>query len=305
MLLEASAMPTPRATQDLAVFESHRPALLGLAYRMLGDVGRAQDTVQEAWLRWHQRDVDVDSPRAFLVTVVTRLCLNELASARARREESRSDRLPEPVDLEEGGMGQLARLEELSMAILVVLERLAPAERAALLLHDVFDFTHDEIAELVSRTPTACRKLLERARRKIAEGRRLVSASREQHQQLLDAFYRAASAGDVAGLVDLLAADAVLITDGGPEGRIFEGVRNLRRPLEGAQQIAAFVLATARRAALEVQPRELNGQPALVFYSDDRPFAALLLAVAEGRIKRVFFHADANRLGHVGPHTFD
>jgi RNA polymerase sigma-70 factor, ECF subfamily len=305
MLLEASAMPTPRATQDLAVFESHRPALLGLAYRMLGDVGRAQDTVQEAWLRWHQRDVDVDSPRAFLVTVVTRLCLNELASARARREESRSDRLPEPVDLEEGGMGQLARLEELSMAILVVLERLAPAERAALLLHDVFDFTHDEIAKLVSRTPTACRKLLERARRKIAEGRRLVSASREQHQQLLDAFYRAASAGDVAGLVDLLAADAVLITDGGPEGRIFEGVRNLRRPLEGAQQIAAFVLATARRAALEVQPRELNGQPALVFYSDDRPFAALLLAVAEGRIKRVFFHADANRLGHVGPHTFD
>jgi RNA polymerase sigma-70 factor, ECF subfamily len=305
MLLEASAMPTPRATQDLAVFESHRPALLGLAYRMLGDVGRAQDTVQEAWLRWHQRDVDVDSPRAFLVTVVTRLCLNELASARARREESRSDRLPEPIDLEEGGMGQLARLEELSMAILVVLERLAPAERAALLLHDVFDFTHDEIAELVSRTPTACRKLLERARRKIAEGRRLVSASREQHQQLLDAFYRAASAGDVAGLVDLLAADAVLITDGGPEGRIFEGVRNLRRPLEGAQQIAAFVLATARRAALEVQPRELNGQPALVFYSDDRPFAALLLAVAEGRIKRVFFHADANRLGHVGPHTFD
>jgi DNA-directed RNA polymerase specialized sigma24 family protein len=101
-------------THDLAVFESHRPALLALAYRMLGDVGRAQDTVQEAWLRWHQRDVAVDSPKAFLVTVVTRLCLNELGSARARREESRGDRLPEPVDLEEGGMARLEELERRS-----------------------------------------------------------------------------------------------------------------------------------------------------------------------------------------------
>ena len=100
-----------RATEDLTVFESHRPALVALAYRMLGDVGRAQDMVQEAWLRWHGRDVEVESPKAFLVTVVTRLCLNELDSARARREESRSDRLPEPVNLEEGGMSRLGDLE--------------------------------------------------------------------------------------------------------------------------------------------------------------------------------------------------
>jgi RNA polymerase sigma-70 factor (ECF subfamily) len=216
-------MSAPRATEDLAVFESHRPAMLGLAYRMLGDVGRAQDIVQEAWLRWHQRDVEVDSPKAFLVTVVTRLCLNELTSARARREESRSDRLPEPVDLDQGGMARLEEREQLSMAILVVLERLTPAERATLLLHDVFDFAHEEIATLVARTPAACRKLLERARHKVAAGRRLISASREEHQQLLDAFVRAASAGDVAGLVGLLATDAVMITDGGPEGRVFAG----------------------------------------------------------------------------------
>src|SRR5262250_1106824 len=104
-------MPEPRADRDLAVFESHRPALLGLAYRMLGDVGRAQDMVQEAWLRWHRPEDEVDSPKAFLVTVVTRLCLNELASARARREQSRSDRLPEPVDLEQGGTARLEELE--------------------------------------------------------------------------------------------------------------------------------------------------------------------------------------------------
>ena len=289
-----------RATDDLAVFESHRPALVALAYRMLGDVGRAQDMVQEAWLRWHGRDVEVESPKAFLVTVVTRLCLNELDSARARREESRSDRLPEPVNLEAGGMSRLEDLEQLSMAILVVLERLSPAERAVLLLHDVFDFQHEEIAGLVSRSPAACRKLLERARHRINAGRRLVTASREEHQRLLDAFLRATADGDVAALTDLLAADAILITDGGPEGRAFQGIRNLLRPLEGAAHVAAFVAATSRRAELEVEQRELNGQPALVFYQEGDPFAAVTLAVAGGKIHRVFFHADTTRLGNLG-----
>ena len=282
------------------MFESHRPAMVALAYRMLGDVGRAQDMVQEAWLRWRNRDVEVEAPKAFLVTVVTRLCLNELSSARARREESRGDRLPEPVALDHGGMAGLEQLEQLSMAILVVLERLTPTERVTLLLHDVFDFTHETISELVSRTPAACRKLLERARRKVADGRRLITASHQEHKRMLDAFVRAAAAGDVAGLVDLLAADAVLITDGGPEGRSLEGFRNLRRPLEGASNIAAFVTATAQAVDLDVQERELNGQPALVFYRDERPFAAILLAVSGGKIQRVFFHADLGRLRYVG-----
>ena len=293
-------MPERRATDDLAVFESHRPALLGLAYRMLGDVGRAQDMVQEAWLRWHRREVEVESPQAFLVTIVTRLCLNELDSARARREESRSDRLPEPVDLEKGGMSRLDELEQLSMAILVVLERLTPAERATLLLHDVFDFAHEEIGGLVSRSPAACRKLLERARLKVSAGRRLITASREEHQRLLDTFLLATSAGDVSALVDLLAADAVLITDGGPEGRVAGGLRNLRRPLAGAERVAAFVAAAARREHLDIVRRELNGQPAAVLYQEGRPFGAILLAVADGRIQRVFFHADLNRLRFVG-----
>ena len=288
------------ATEDLEVFESHRPALIGLAYRMLGDVGRAQDMVQDAWLRWHNREVEVESPKAFLVTVVTRLCLNELDSARARREESRSDRLPEPVDLEQGGLARLEELEQLSMAVLVALEHLRPAERAVLLLHEVFDFPHEEIAKLVSRSPAACRKLLERARQRVSEGRRLITASREAHQRLLDAFLLAASAGDVAALTGLLAADAVLITDGGPEGREVAGIRNLRRPLEGAGRVAAFVAATSGRAELQVERRVLNGQPALVFHEDGQPFAAVLLAVAEGRIQRVFFHADPSRLRHLG-----
>jgi len=297
-------MRPTRAEDDLATFEALRPDLLALAYRMLGDVGRAQDMVQEAWIRWHQRhgDVLVEVPRSYLVTIVTRLCLNELGSARVRREESRSDRLPEPVDLAQGGMARLESFEDVSMAFMVVLERLSPAERAVLLLHDVFDFDHDDIAALVERSPAACRKLLERARQRVVDGRRMLTASREEHARLLAAFVGTAERGDVAALAGLLAEDAVLITDGGREGRRVGRFRNLRAPLVGAPRVAAFVAATARAAggALGFEPHELNGRPALLLLRGGQPFAALLLGVAGGRIERVFFHADPDRLRFVG-----
>src|SRR4029453_16909682 len=151
-----TALMARSSATDLAVFESYRALLAALAYRMLGDRGRAEDMVQEAWLRWQGRREDADSPRAYLVTVVTRLCLNELDSAKARHEESRSDRLPEPIDLDEGGIGRLESLDQVSMAFLVVLQRLTPAERAVLLLHDVFDLAHDAIAPLVGKSGAAC-----------------------------------------------------------------------------------------------------------------------------------------------------
>ncbi len=292
--------PSSRATEDLSVFEALRAELLGLAYRMLGDAGRAQDLVQEAWLRWQQRQVEVSSPKAFLLTIVTRLCLNELDSARARREESRGDRLPEPVQLGALGLDRMEALEQVSMAFLVILERLSPSERAAFLLHDVFDFTHDEIAPLVARSPVACRKLLERARTKMSEGRRLIAASREEHERLLAGFLSSVTSGDLQGLVGLLADDAQIVTDGGIAGRSIGPRRNLQRPLQGAASVAAFVIGAARGIALEVERRELNGRPGLVFYREGQPFAALQLAVAEGKVQRVYFHADLSRLGHVG-----
>ena len=290
------------AADDLAIFESHRALLIGLAYRMLGDLGRAEDMVQEAWLRWQGRREDADSPRAYLVTIVTRLCLNELDSARTRHEESRSDRLPEPIDLDEGGIGRLESLDQVSMAFLVVLQRLTPAERAVLLLHDVFDFAHDDIATLVGKSDAACRKLLG-ARQHVATGKRLFSTSPEAHRRLLGAFMQATYAGDVGALVTMLAEDAVLITDGGREGRSVGGLRNLRVPLHGAARIATFVVEATRRvaAALDVEERELNGQPAMVLYREGAPFAAILLGVADGRIHRVFFHADIARLRYLGP----
>lgn len=284
---------------DPRIFESLRPELTGLAYRMLGDVGAAQDIVQEAWLRWQRREVEVLSPKAFLLTIVTRLCLNELDSARSRRERTRADRLPEPVVLGELG---LEAAEQLSMAFLVLLERLSAAERAVFLLHDVFDLSHDEIGPLVARQVPACRKLLERAREKVAAGRRSIRASREEHERLLGSFLAAVQTGDLAQLVALLAADAVIVTDGGPGGRSVGRARNLPGPLEGAARVAAFVLGASQSVDLEIARRELNGLPAVVFYRDGAPFAALLLSVADGKVERIFFHGDLARLSHVGAH---
>lgn len=288
---------------DLAVFESHRALLVAHAYRMLGDLGLAEDMVQEAWLRWNGRHADVASPRAYLVTLITRLCLNELDSARSRREESRGDRLPEPVDLAEGGIGRVDMLGQVSMAFLVVLQRLTPAERAVFLLRDVFEFDYEEIAALIGKSEPACRKLLERARQNVAVEKRLFSASQDAHRRLLAAFTKAAAAGDLDTLIGMLAEDAVMITDGGPEGRRVRGFRNLPRPLQGARKIAAFVAATARSADLEIEIHELNGQPAVVFYEEDAPFAALLLAVADDRIHRIYFHGDTGRLRYLGPRS--
>ncbi len=295
-------MTISSSARRLAEFESCRQDLVALAYRMLGDMGRAEDMVQEAWLRWERHEVEADSPKAYLTTVVTRLCLNELESARARREESRADRLPEPVDLDEGGIPRVERLEEISMAFMVLLQRLTPAERAVLLLHDVFDFDHNEIAGLVGNNPAACRKLLERARQHIAVERRTLAARPDEHRRLLRAFVTAASAGDTRALVELLADEAIMISDGGAEGRVVGRQRNLPRPLQGAARIAAFVAAatTSGESELQVEEHELNGQPAVVFWTGDRPFAALLLAVADGKIQRVFFHADLSRLRYLG-----
>ena len=286
---------------DLDVFEAHRALLVAHAYRMLGDLGRAEDMVQDAWLRWSGRHVQVESPRAYLVTLVTRLCINELDSAKTRREQSRSDRLPEPVDLDEGGIGRVEVSDQISMAFLVVLQRLTPAERAVLLLREVFDFDYADIAALVDKSEAACRKLLERARQHVTEEKRLFSASAEEHRRLLAAFTGAASDENIEALVAMLAEDAVMVTDGGAEGRRAAGIRNLQAPLAGAARIAAFVTATARSMDLETEVHELNGQPALVFYHENAPFAALLLAIANGRVHRVFFHADLERLRYLGP----
>ena len=290
-------------SNDVDTFEAHRASLLALAYRMLGDLARAEDVVQEAWLRWQGRHVVVEAPKAFLLKVVMRLCLNELDSARAQREESRGDRLPEPIDLDAIGIGRVEMLDQISMAFLVVLQRLTPAERAVLLLHDVFDLSHAEVARLLEKTEGACRQLLSRARENVAVERRVLRTSREEHRRLLQAFVRAASTGDAEGMLALLADAAALIVDGGPDGRAVGRIRNVGHPVSGARRVVALLTAVARESAgvtSSVLERELNGQPAIVMFKDGVPSAAILISVADGRIRHVFVQADASRLTHLG-----
>ena len=288
---------------DAQTFEAHRPALLALAYRMLGDMARAEDTVQETWVRWQKRRSDVEEPKAFLLTTVTRLCLDELGSARARREESRSDRLPEPVDLDESGIGRVEMMDHISMAFLVLLQRLTPAERAVFLLHDVFDMTHGEIAALLGKSDAACRQLLGRARKNVAAEKRVFQTSREEHRRLLMAFVRAAADGEHDRLLELLAQDAVLIADAGPGGTRYGRIRNVGRPVVGRTKIAALMEAAARQKLppVEIQERVLNGEPAAVAFREGRAVAAFLISVADGEIRHVFMQTDPERLRHLGP----
>jgi RNA polymerase sigma-70 factor (ECF subfamily) len=276
---------------DLAVFEANRHALAALAYRMLGDTASAEDIVQESWLRWCQRDADVVNPRSYLLTIAARLCLNQLGAG--RREQARAQ-LPEPIAVPPDPSLEL--MEQVSMAFLVALQRLTPAERAVLLLHDVFELQHAEIAELLHRSEEATRQLLRRAKDSLVDQRRAATASADEHRRLLRAFEEAVRHGDLAALATLLAEDAVMTTDGGVAGVRSGRVRNLVRPLRGASKIAAFVTAADARAWGDMHERSLNGQPALVAYRDGRPFAVLFLAIVDGRITEIFVQADPERL---------
>jgi RNA polymerase sigma-70 factor (ECF subfamily) len=287
----------------LETFEAHRPVMLALAYRMLGDLERAEDVVQDAWMRWEGIAAGVESPKAFLLKVVTRLCLNEMGSARARREQARGDRLPEPIDLRDGAARQMELADQISMAFLVVLQRLTPAERATLLLHDVFDLDHAEIAALLRKTEAACRQLLSRARAHVAREKRAMTAPAEEHRRLLRAFVEASSSGNQQRIIELLADDATLIVDAGPAARRLGRIRNVGRPVVGARRIAAFLGAVAGvpEVAGTYRELELNGEIAVVRFVAGHARTALFVSVAEGRIRRVFVQADSARLSRIGP----
>jgi RNA polymerase sigma-70 factor (ECF subfamily) len=289
--------------QDTRSFEAHRPTLLALAYRMLGDMARAEDMVQDAWIKWQSGPAQVDDAKAFLVTMVARLCLDELGSARRRREESRGDRLPEPVDLDEAGIGRVETLDRISMAFLVLLQRLTPAERTVLLLHDIFDMSHGEIGALLGKNEVACRQILKRARENVAAERRVFETSREEHRRLLGAFVQAMTSGDQAALLDVLAQDAVLIVDPGEGSSSYGRLRKVGRPVVGSRRIAALIrvfMAQEPSSRLRYSERTLNDELAIVAFLDGRALSAMFVAVADGKIRHIFFQADPDRLRHVG-----
>lgn len=280
-------------------FNEHRPLLFSIAYRMLGSATDAEDMLQETWLRWRQTAGDaIRSPRAMLVTIISRLCINQLQSARVRREEYVGQWLPEPlVTAPANDPLALRELDEsLSMAFLVLLERLNPVERATLLLRDVFDYDYADIAAILGRNEATCRQILSRARQHITEDRPRFSASAEEKEHLMRQFLGATAGGDLDGLVALLSNEVVLYADGGGKAA---AVPNL---IHGPHDVATLLIAARRKYVPADEIRkvvEINGQPGVVGYSEGRARAVLTFDVADGRIARIFIVTNPEKLANL------
>jgi RNA polymerase sigma-70 factor (TIGR02957 family) len=282
-----------------------RPLAFSVAYRMLGSVSEAEDVAQEALLRTHQAldgDEAIVSPRAFVTTVSTRLAIDELRSARARRELYVGEWLPEPIVTDRGDdpARQAETADSISMAMLLLLESLSPEERAAFLLHDAFDYPYRQIAPIVGKSEASVRQLASRARRHIAEHRPRFQTTREHQDELARRFFRAAASGDLVELEALLADDVVLTGDGGGKAPA------LARSLRGRSRVAK-VLSNWSRARSHIVGgvtfnfAEVNGGPgALVLDAQDRIAAVLSLEIADGQIRRVMSVVNPDKLAHIG-----
>lgn len=289
-----------------ASFEPHRRSLLGLAYRMLGSMAEAEDAVQEAYLRWHDTDrAAVQNPRAFLAATATRICLDVLKSARVRREAYVGPWLPDPVtdttSLAPDAQTELA--EDLSVALLLALDRLSPLERAAFLLHDVFDYSFAQVAEALGRSEEACRQLASRARARIRRARpagdlpaRAAGTIDPKHAELLSAFITASRSGDVAALTRLLASDARVVTDGG--GKVTAALN----VIEGAGRVAAFLAGVTRKGwndSMTVRLDTINGLPGLIVTESGGLVQTAAFEIEGYVVKAIYIVRNPDKLRHL------
>jgi RNA polymerase sigma-70 factor (ECF subfamily) len=285
--------------QDVAAFETHRRALTGLAYRMLGSRAEAEDIVQDAYLRWHAVDRTViEEPRRYLGTVVTRLCLDRMKSAQARRELYVGQWLPEPlVDEVLDGEGPDDLTRDISVALMLLLERLSPLERASFLLHDVFGLDFAEVARALGRGEAACRQLAARARAHIEAGRPRFPASREEGHRLAAAFQAAIASGDTQVLARILAEDAVLYSDGG--GKRAAALN----PIRGADRILRFFSGIARKnpalATIGARPATINGLAGFVMRENDGSIDTMAIEHCDGCIVAIYLTRNPEKLQHV------
>jgi RNA polymerase sigma-70 factor (ECF subfamily) len=284
----------------LAAFERERGRLFGIAYRMLGSVSEAEDILQDAWIRWHAVDhAEVESPAGFLVRMVTRLCIDTLGAARNRLTDYVGPWLPEMIVQPLGEAGPAAgpiksieQADDLSVAFLLLLERLGPVERAVFLLRESFDFSYREIAGIVGKSEAACRQIERRARQRLESEGRPSPPDPETHDRLLMSFLRASREGDIDGMVSLLAHDAVLYSDGGGKAHA-AGI-----PVPGAERIAKFLVGLGRKAqgVWEVRPALVNGRLGAVTYFEGRLVNVLSLRVEDGAICNIFIQVNPDKL---------
>lgn len=281
-------------------FEELRPLLFSIAYRILGSVGEAEDAVQETWLRFDGSAAQVSSAKAFLSATVTRISIDVLRSARVRREEYVGPWFPEPLlsDPYQDPARSAELADSVSMAALLLLERLSPLERSVFVLREVFGFGFDEVASAVGRSEAACRQLLVRARRHMRAGRPRFEADRQEQRELAARFFDALRDGDVSGLRNLMAADVQLVGDGGGKAP------QLARAVSGGDNVArllASVFARLARVDVTCEPREINGQPGAIFRDrDGKVLNILALDVLEGQIRTIRSVINPDKLGHLG-----
>jgi RNA polymerase sigma-70 factor (ECF subfamily) len=284
-------------------FEELRPLLFAIAYRILGSVSEAEDAVQETWLRYETSSTQPTSTKAFLSAVVTRISIDVLRSARLRREEYVGQWLPEPLltDPYEDPERSAQLADSVSMAALLLLERLSPLERAVFVLREVFGFGFPEVASAVGRSEAACRQLAVRARRHMDAGRPRFEADRREREKLAARFFDALREGDVGGLRELLAADVQMVGDGGGKAPQWGGARGII----GAENVARVLASTVPwfvRIEGTLEPHEVNGQPGAIFRDrDNKVLSTLTLDVLDGRIQKIRSVINPDKLGHVGP----
>ena len=281
-------------------FERYRPLLFSIAYRMLGSVFEAEDILQEAYLRYQSIDPDsVQSPKALLTTIVTRLCLNLLTSSRIQRETYIGPWLPEPLlDDSNPAMAHSSDLphdyDSISMAFMVLLESLTPLERAVFILREVFEYEYGEIADILERSEAACRKLFSRAKAYISANKPRFKVTPEEHQRMLESFTHTINTGDMQGLVSMLAEEAVFWADGG--GKVSGAAT---QPVYGAEAVARFVMSSTRLApsGSRASFAYVNSRPALILRDPDgSPFVIVMLEVGEGRIQRIWAVANPDKI---------
>jgi RNA polymerase sigma-70 factor, ECF subfamily len=281
-----------------------RPLLFSIAYRMLGSVSEAEDIVQEAFIRFQRAladDTAVESPKAYLSAVVTRLAIDHLKSARVRRETYVGEWLPEPLVTDQGAGDPAAHAEQadsLSMSFLVLLERLTPVERAVFLLHDVFDYDFEEVGRIVRRTPANCRQQAVRARRFIAENRPRFDTNEAERDELVRRFFAAAERGDLDGLIELLAEDVIVHGDGGGK------VPQWYEPIIGPDKVARLFAQMGRQTetlGATFEPHRINGQPGVIFRGPHGGvFSVMSIEVVDGRVATIRSVVNPDKLGHLG-----